>query len=109
MGIIDVRYNELSNIARNLASNLEAITEAKNSATLAGQSAVLAAGGKTTPVGKAVSDSLADLTDSQFDDAIKVMNDLIDAISKVATVYTKENDELLTKIQKIAQNNTVQQ
>lgn len=103
----DVKFSfeGVSGLSAILADNLTKLEEAYKDAQLAATSAVSAVGGESNDIGKVVKQAIADDTAMQMSEAIAIVNNLIDAMTKVSSAYSDQKADILSAINKaIAEN-----
>lgn len=97
-----VNFNQLQEQATEINRQLINLEVEKVTASTAGLAAVTAAGGAGTEVGKAIEDAIKMDTDSEFKQAMSIVQEMTLAMSQVSKAYSEENAELLSKIKSIA-------
>ena len=93
-------YDGLEGIVGTMSSNLEEVTAAHTKAATAATTAVNAVGGESNDIGKAVNSAISLDTQSQLEEAITIVNNLMDAMAKVKTTYSTQKEDILAAINK---------
>lgn len=93
-------YDGIDGLVGTLATNLEEVTAAHKKASEAAVTAINAVGGESNDIGKAVNNAITSDTQSQLDEAIAIVNNLMDAMTKVKTTYSTQKEDILAAINK---------
>ncbi len=98
---VKVSYDGLDTLVGTLRSNLEDVESSHTKSLTAAKTAIDAVGGESNDIGKAVSSKISIDTQSQLDDAMTIVANLIDAMTKVKASYSTQKDEILRAINKV--------
>ena len=97
---VNVNIESLETAHEKLNSLLNSIEEALKNADAAGKAAVEAAGGESTRVGQAISESLVAVNSNEFVRVKERVTNLSEGVRIIQTAYTQEQDELVNAINK---------
>ncbi len=95
MGIINVNFNALKDIGRNLSTLAESLASLHSTCETAAEKAISSTSGD---VKTAISEAIHQDTKSELDAALKEIGDIAEIISKIGTTYEESNASLLDKI-----------
>ncbi len=100
---IRVNTAELKQIVKHILNELEQLDTLKTKIDSTSSRAVSAMGGEGNTIGRAVAEVTSDTTKEKMDEVKIQINIIADAIDKAQNVYVREGQELLNKINKIAE------
>lgn len=95
---VNVNIDSLETAHEKLKSLLNQIEDTLKKADAAGKSAVEAAGGESTRVGQAISQSLVSVNSNEFIRVKERINNLSEGVRIIQTAYEQEEDELVKAV-----------
>lgn len=95
---VNVNIDSLETAHEKLKNLLTSIEEVLNKADAAGKNAVEAAGGESTRVGQAISQSLVTVNSNEFKRVQERVNNLCEGVRIIQNAYTQEEDELVKAV-----------
>ena len=95
---VNVNIDSLETAHEKLKSLLNAIEDTLKKADAAGKSAVEAAGGESTRVGQAISQSLVTVNSNEFVRVKERVTNLCEGVRIIQNAYAQEEDELVKAV-----------